>query len=46
VEELAKTVVELAEEPEQEVKAALPELVAKIELLLKTLATFQQSLRK
>jgi primosomal protein N'' len=46
VEELAKTVVELAEESEQEIKTALPDLVAKIELLLKTLATFQQSIRK
>ncbi|WP_158965846.1 hypothetical protein [Paraglaciecola sp. L3A3] len=45
VEELAKTVVELAEKPESEVKAELPDLVTKIELLLKTLAHFQKSVR-
>lgn len=45
-EELAKTVVELAEQPESEVKQALPDLVAKIELLLKTLANFKDTIRK
>lgn len=46
VEELAKTVVELAEESEDVVKAALPDLVAKIELLLTTLTNFQKTVRK
>jgi primosomal protein N'' len=45
-EELAKTVVELSEQPEDQVKQALPDLVAKIELLLKTLANFKQTLKK
>ncbi|MCF2949072.1 hypothetical protein L0668_13200 [Paraglaciecola aquimarina] len=46
VEELAKTVVELSEQPESDLKTELPDLVAKIELLLKTLSHFQQTVRK
>jgi hypothetical protein len=45
-EELAKEVVELNEQPEQTLQAALPALVAKIELLLKTLANFNQAAKK
>ncbi|MDU0353576.1 hypothetical protein RS130_06200 [Paraglaciecola aquimarina] len=45
VEELAKTVVELAEKSEADLKAELPDLVTKIELLLKTLGHFQKSVR-
>ncbi|MGJ8678782.1 hypothetical protein [Paraglaciecola sp.] len=46
VEELAKTVVELSEKSESDLKSELPNLVSKIELLLKTLSNFQQTVRK
>ncbi|MFT2089589.1 hypothetical protein [Paraglaciecola sp. 2405UD69-4] len=45
VEELAKQVLELENKPDETIKAALPELVKKIELLLTTLNQFQKNAR-
>lgn len=45
VEELAKQVAELAEAGQQKLQIALPDIVRKMELLLKTLTQFQQSIK-
>ncbi|MEP0354181.1 hypothetical protein [Paraglaciecola sp.] len=45
VEELAKEVLELESQPAESIKAALPIIVKKIEMLLTTLNQFQKNAR-
>lgn len=45
VEELSNQIAELAQKDDQTIQAALPEVVRKIELLMKTLTQFQATLK-